>query len=204
MLHILPFRANWRPVPELRAMFMARKRVFVDLLGWTVPVHDGLYEIDQFDRAGAIYLILTDDNGAHRASARLLPTERAHLLDTYFTDLCAASPPCGPAVREITRFCLDRRLRAAERRLVRDELVKALVNHALGHGITTYTGVAEMAWFQQILAFGWQCRALGLPREHEGQQLAALRIDITPDTPEQLASAGIAIGLEHGEKRHAA
>jgi acyl-homoserine lactone synthase len=185
-------------------MFMARKSVFVDLLGWTIPVQDELYEIDEFDRLGATYLILTDPSGAHRASARLLPTDRPHLLGTHFAALCEAPAPCGPAIREITRFCLDRRLRAAERRLVRDELVLALVDHALDRGITTYTGVADVAWFQQILAFGWQCRALGLPRIDLGKQRAALRIDITRDTPMLLTQAGIGMGAERQEKRHAA
>ena len=45
----------------LRTMFEARKRVFVDLLKWDVPVLEGAYEIDQFDtreaciRAAAAY-----------------------------------------------------------------------------------------------------------------------------------------------------
>ncbi len=33
-----------------RSMFEERKRVFVDLLRWDVPVVAGRYEIDQFDR----------------------------------------------------------------------------------------------------------------------------------------------------------
>ena len=32
-----------------RSMFEERKRVFVDLLGWDIPVLAGRYEIDQFD-----------------------------------------------------------------------------------------------------------------------------------------------------------
>lgn len=32
-----------------RSMFEERKRVFVDLLGWDVPVLARRYEIDQFD-----------------------------------------------------------------------------------------------------------------------------------------------------------
>ena len=42
----------------LRAMFAARKQVFVDLLRWDVPVLDGRFEIDQFDDDNATYLIL--------------------------------------------------------------------------------------------------------------------------------------------------
>lgn len=175
----------------LNLMFAARKSVFVDLLRWNVPVRDGCHEIDQFDDGHARYLILLTDDGRHLASARLLPTTRPHILDTLFPNLCEHLLPRGPNTLEITRFCLDRSLRAVERRQVRDQLVTAIVEHAVEHGITTYTGVAEMGWFQQILSFGWDCRPLGLPTEHEGAMLCALRIAIDPDTPQCLAGAGI-------------
>jgi len=175
----------------LRDMFAARKRVFVDLLGWDIPVLDGRFEVDQFDDERATYLIVQDAAGAHLGSARLLETVRPHLLDSLFPDLCAAPPPRGPAVREITRFCLDPRLSAAGRRDVRDRLVGALVDHALAAGITTYTGVAEMGWLQQILHFGWSCRPLGLPRRKDGKLIGALRIDISTGTRALLAANGI-------------
>ena len=92
----------------------------------------------------------------------------------------------------MTRFCLDRRLKAAERRQVRDTLVAALADHALANGIEAYSAIAQIGWFQQILAFGWRCRPLGLPRHSDGALLAALRIDIDTDTPALLRAAGIA------------
>jgi len=116
---------------------------------------------------------------------------RPHILDSLYPGLCEDAPPRAPDIFEITRFCLDRRLRAIERRTVRDTLLTALVDHALDHGITGYSAIAEMGWFQQILAFGWRCRPLGLPQIVDGAMLAALRIDIAPDTPGLLAAAGI-------------
>ncbi len=175
----------------LRSMFEARKRVFVDLLKWEVPVLEGRFELDQFDDEHAVYLIVQNDAGEHLGSARLLQTTRPHLLDTLFADLCAAAPPRGPGVLEITRFCLDRRVRGRARLAVRNQLVSALADYALDRGIATYTGIAEMAWLQQILAFGWSCRPLGLPKTRSGKMLGALRIDIAPETPALLARTGI-------------
>ncbi|MEP9403657.1 acyl-homoserine-lactone synthase [Sphingomonas silueang] len=175
----------------MRAMFEARKRVFVDLLGWDVPVLAGKYELDQFDDTHARYLILADSDQNHLASARLLPTTRPHILDTLFAELCDNPPPTGPQTYEITRFCLDRSLRAAERRRWRDALVTGLAHYALEHHITTYTGVAEQGWLEQILAFGWNARLLGAPRPIDGMMLGALRIDIEPETPALLAANGI-------------
>jgi len=191
MVQLITTAAGQGEDHALRAMFAARKEVFVDLLKWDLPVLDGRFEVDQFDDPHAEYLILTDAAGEHLASARLLPTDRPHILDTLFADLCEHTPPRGRAVREITRFCLDRRLSARDRRLVRNQLVTALADHALASGITTYTGVAEMGWLQQILSFGWDCAPLGLPVRYGGQLLGALRIRIAEDTPTLLAAAGI-------------
>lgn len=178
-------------VPSLHAMFEARKRVFVDLLKWDVPVVEGRFEVDQFDDAHAVYLIIADRAGEHLGSARLLKTTRSHILNSLFPELCASSPPSGPHVLEITRFCLGRNQSSSERLQTRNRLVTALVEYALASGINTYTGVAELGWLQQILAFGWRCRPLGIPRTIGGKMLGSLRIEIAADTPALLRANGI-------------
>lgn len=180
----------------VRSMFEARKRVFVDLLRWDLPVLADRFEVDQFDDGHATYLILVDAARRHLASARLLPTTRPHILSSLFPDLCEGAPPAGPDVLEITRFCLSRDLRAPERRSARDQLVTAIARFALDTGVRTYTGVAELPWLQQILAFGWDCMPLGLPHMHGRQTLGALRIDIDEDTPGKLAAAGVYAEVE--------
>ncbi|WP_068083897.1 acyl-homoserine-lactone synthase [Novosphingobium rosa] len=205
MLHVLHYTPEWRSDPILRSMFDARKRVFIDLLKWDLPALDGSYELDRFDEPGAVYLVLSDRDGQHRASTRLLPTGRPHLLDTLFPDLCGSRPPKGPAIREITRFCLERRLKACERLKARNELVSALADYALAFGIKTYSGVAELAWYRQIEAFGWACRALGGQAERQGQPLTGLQIDISEETPALLAATGIyQRPTRDAEVRHAA
>ncbi|WP_176593041.1 acyl-homoserine-lactone synthase [Sphingobium sp. EM0848] len=174
-----------------RSMFEERKRVFVDLLLWEVPVLAGRYEIDQFDNDRAVYIVIAGSDGEHRASARLLPTAHDHILGTIFPELCEDTPPRGPDILEITRFCLARRLRARERLEVRNQLVSALVEYALGNHIRSYTGVAEWPWFQQILSFGWHCLPLGLPATDQGRCLVALQIDIDGSTREQLRASGV-------------
>jgi N-acyl-L-homoserine lactone synthetase len=192
-MSVIVERACAEPIANrtLRAMFEDRKRVFVDLLKWDVPVLDGRFELDQFDDEHATYLIIADEDGDHLGSARLLPTSRPHILDSLFPHLCAAPAPTGPAVAEITRFCLSRRSSAALRRRTRNQLVTALTWHALECGLCTYTGVAELAWLQQILAFGWDCRPLGAPASESCGMIGALAIEIRPDTPRLLAANAI-------------
>jgi N-acyl-L-homoserine lactone synthetase len=175
----------------LRGMFEARKQVFIDLLKWPLPVLAGRYEVDQFDGPDCVYLVITDERGEHLGSARLLASTRPGILNSIFLDLCDNAPPSGPAVYEITRFCLSRNLRARERRDVRDRLVVAIAEYGLETGIDTYTGVAEFGWMQQILAFGWRCAPLGFFQVRDGATLGALRIDIGPDTLDRLEAAGI-------------
>jgi N-acyl-L-homoserine lactone synthetase len=151
--------------PPLAAMFRARKEIFVDLLGWEVPVIDGQYEIDEFDTERATYVLLSDPAGDHLGSARLLPTDGPHLLEAHFPHLCDEASPLGPDL-------------------------------ALARGIRTYVGIAEMGWLQQILAFGWRCRPLGLPRPCAGRLIGALRIEIDEDTPGLLARAGVYTGQQ--------
>jgi acyl-homoserine lactone synthase len=174
-----------------RSMFEDRKSVFVDLLKWDVPVLDGRFELDEYDDEHATYLIIADEEGDHLGSERLLPTARRHILGSLFAELCHAPPPAGPDVFEITRFCLSRRQNAASRRLTRNRLVTALAWYGLETGIRTYTGVAELSWLQQILAFGWDCRPLGIPRQLECGLIGALAIEISPATPALLAANGI-------------
>lgn len=175
----------------LRAMFEDRKAVFIDLLKWDLPALDGRFELDEFDDEHATYIVIADHAGDHLGSARLLPTTRRHILGSLFPQLCAAPPPCAPNIFEITRFCLSRRQQAAARRTTRNQLVSALAWHALETGIALYTGVAEMSWLQQILAFGWDCRPLGAPVALECGILGALAIEIDGQTPAKLSANGI-------------
>lgn len=182
------------PVPSnstLQGMFEARKRVFVDLLRWDVPVLENRYELDQFDNPDATYLVLTNDIAEHRASVRLLRTDRDHILGQLFPLLCSEAIPSGAGIQEITRFCIEPTLPRIERREARNQLVTALVQHAMRFNITDYTAVANVAWYRQIVDFGWKCRTLGPCRQIDGQSLVALHIRIDSDTPSDLAATGI-------------
>lgn len=172
-------------------MFEARKRVFVDLLKWDVPVLDGIYEVDQFDTPDATYLILVGEGASHRASARILRTDRPHILQDLFPFLCDSPIPVHENCREITRFCIEPTLPRNERRIVRDQLVTAIADHALASGVTSYTAVATRSWADQIERFGWKCSRLGAVHQADCGDLVAVRIDIDDETPRDLARSGI-------------
>jgi len=171
-------------------MFKDRKRVFVDILRWDVPV-EGEYERDQFDNQDAEYFIICDSRtGEHQASMRILRTDRPHLLDSVFPMLCGNGVPNGPEYRELTRLCVSPSLRARDRLRARNRLFTSLVEYALLAGIKGYTGVSAMGVYSQVLALGWRCTPLGLPQMINGEVVAAVLAHIEPETINLLRSAG--------------
>jgi N-acyl-L-homoserine lactone synthetase len=191
MVRLLSSTLGGKEDAALRAMFAARKSVFVDLLKWDLRVADGRFEYDQFDDEHARYLILLGVGGEHLASMRLLPTDRPHILDTLFPNLCEDPAPKDAFSFEITRFCVDRSLRAAERLTARNRLITAMVEHALLEGMLRFTAVTDIGFLQQILSFGWDCRPLGLPAASSSGMIGAFEIHISKATPDLLANAGL-------------
>lgn len=176
---------------RMAMMFEDRKKLFVDLMAWNVPVIDGRYEIDRFDSDDATYLLALDTRSDHIGSMRLLPTTSPHILSDIFPQLCRGGAPRGKAVMEITRLCLPSRLGAGRRLAVRNRLISAMVDHALAMGICTFTGVVTWSFLQQIMAMGWRGRPLGDSTVIGGARLGAFRVEIDDDTPKLLAEAGI-------------
>src|SRR3546814_8199735 len=139
-------------------MLEGRKRVFIDILKREIPALAGRFELDHFDDVDATYLIVTDADGEHLASARLLLTTRPALLDSLFPELVDGPVPQGADVLEITHFCLSPGIGARQRMVARDSLLVGLAEFALATGIRFYTGVPDLAWFRQGGRFGWNCQ----------------------------------------------
>lgn len=172
----------------LHGMFADRKRLFVDMMGWKLKVEDG-EERDDWDDGDAEYLILEGpEPGQHLASLRLLRTERPHLLDTIFPQLCERLIPRGLHVREITRLCLPVRRRARDRIEARNVLARAISDYALVSGISSYTAVCNMGFLTELLTAGWRCDPLGLPKLVDGALAGALEIHMGPEAANVLAA----------------
>jgi len=154
-------------------------------------VVDGQYEIDQFDNADAIYLIVADEDGEHAASIRLFPSIRPHMLGTLFPHLCPFGVPVDEATWESTRLCLPQRHGAERRRTLRNMLFSAMVDVALERGIERYTGVIPDSFRKEVLSLGWQAEPLGPAVRISGGPIGAFLIHVRPDTPQRLAWTGV-------------
>lgn len=194
MIHIIDHHLAAESQPLLRSMFADRKRLFVDLYEWDVPVVHGRYEIDQFDDAHAVYIVVTDEAGEHEASLRLLPSTRPHVLGTIFAHLCPNGVPTGETTWESTRLCLPQRHGAARRRELRNALISAMVDVALERGIERYTGVIPDPFRKEVLAMGWQAEPLGPAVRIPGGPIGAFLVHVGRDTPERLSWTGTYTG----------
>lgn len=171
---------NREQFPDLvRTMHRDRKRLFVDAFGWDLR-HENDEERDRFDDDRAEYLVLTGSQGRHVASLRFLRTDRPHLLDTIFPELCEAPVPRGPDIREITRLCLP--LRKRDRIEARNILARGIIDYAEAAGVTSYTAVCHSAFLSELLSAGWRCTPLGLPQEVDGALSGAVQIHMDDDT----------------------
>jgi len=191
MVDIVTAANRQRFVRQMASMFEDRKRVFVDLFRWDLAVIGGRFEIDQFDDAAAVYLLISDQGGNHRGSLRLLRTDRPHILGSLFPQLCEHGVPADATTREITRLCLNPRLPAAERLRIRNRLISAMVDYALAYGIETLTGVVTRRFLTQILAMGWRCQPLGPLLTIDGAMIGAFRVHVDAATPRLLEATSI-------------
>lgn len=190
MIHVIDNHLAAANRPLLQSMFADRKRLFVDLFGWDVPVVDGQYEIDQFDDPDTNYLVATDDGGEHAASIRLYPTTKPHMLGSLFPHLCPLGVPSDDRTWESTRLCLPQRHGAARRKVLRNALFAAMVDVALERGIARYTGVVPDPFRKEVLAMGWRAEPLGPAVRIAGGPIGAFLIYIGPDTPDRLGWSG--------------
>jgi N-acyl-L-homoserine lactone synthetase len=191
MLHIID-KTNQNQFPKLlESMFADRKRIFIDTLKWDLPVTRGHYEIDQFDDDHAVYLIASDHAGRHLGSLRLLRSDRPHILSQLFPALCDQAIPRGALIREVTRFCASTAVQKHHRRVMRDTLISAMVDHALDTGISALTGVVTTHFLDQILAMGWRCNPLGERLQWCGAELGAFCAHVDETTPRKLEQTGI-------------
>jgi N-acyl-L-homoserine lactone synthetase len=151
--------------PLIGNMFEDRRRVFVDRLGWDVPVVDGRFEMDQYDHEQAVYMVIHDASGEqHLASQRLIPTDRPHLLKDHFSHLCASQIPSGPDYIEATRGLVSPSVTdPAERMHLVLLLSLAGVEYALAQGIKGILGVTYFGLHKLVVGLGWNVLPLGLP-----------------------------------------
>ncbi|MEQ1708635.1 MAG: acyl-homoserine-lactone synthase [Terricaulis sp.] len=190
MMHLVTEenRDNYRR--ELLEMHAHRKRVFIDQLQWPLA-SEGDREFDEFDADSVVYLLHFGANGMLAASARLLRTDRPHLLDTIFPHLCEGDVPHGEFIWEATRFCPSPHIQEPHaRRVLLGEIIAGILEAGLLFGMTDVTFVAGGALKPLALASGWTAKTLGPTQRYRRDRVTACVASID------------AMGLRRVRERH--
>lgn len=183
-IEIIHPETRWAHTQRLMQMHHHRKQVFVDQLGWELPVRGSWLEVDEFDSDFAIYLMVcAPDGGGHLASVRLLPTTRPHMFETTFRSLCPNGPIVGDDCWEISRLvCNPAAVTGAEAVRVMRKMALELVEFAVLNGIQRYTLLAEAARVPALLSMGWRISPISAAAEWRGALVQALMIEVDKDT----------------------
>jgi len=161
-----------------------RHAVFVERLGWDLPVQNGL-ELDQFDRPDTVYVAAQDDEGNVVGCARLLPTTKPYLLGEVFPELLnGLEPPCSEDVWELSRFAAVDLKRPAKpgngqfSSTITARLLKESIACAAARGAKRLITVSPIGVERLIHRLGYESHRAGPPMVVNGYPLFACWIEV--------------------------
>jgi acyl homoserine lactone synthase len=176
------------------ALAQYRHQIFVEQLGWSLPLaNDGL-ERDQYDRDDTVYVVAHDESGSICGCARLLPTTLPYLLKDIFPFLIAerAAAPQSPDVWELSRFAVSQRAAKGpgESSHVWDfrPMLASVVRCAAQLGARRLIGVTYLSMERLFRRIGVHAHRAGPAQSIDGKMVVACWIDIDSQT---LSALGI-------------
>jgi acyl homoserine lactone synthase len=165
-----------------------RHQIFIEALGWNLPISDGL-ERDQFDDAETVYVVNRLESGEVCGCARLLPTVRPYLLSEVFPHLLGGVPvPRSSEVWEISRFSTSSphlRCAGSIEKNTR-QLLGNVVRCAQDHGARRLITVSPIGVERILRRMGVHAHRAGPPQLVDGKPVFACWIEIDAQTTEAL------------------
>ncbi len=208
MLTAISYKEATKSSDLFYGQFQLRHREFVDRQGYAVRSIDSM-EFDQFDTLASVYLVYSEDGRNVLGCSRLTPISYGCMLAELFPQLVDdQSIFARPKVWEGTRFCIDRRLPAEQRRNICRHISLGYIEYGLANGVDHIIGLMPTIILRTVFERnGIRLGRLGAVQkigDHSKIQAASIAIG-----PEQLAAAesrtGLSnvLGLRPEFKRHA-
>jgi acyl homoserine lactone synthase len=177
-----------------KALARYRHQIFVEQLGWHLPMAEEGFERDQYDREDTVYVLAHDEMGSICGCARLLPTTLPYLLKDVFPFLFAdrMSAPESPEVWELSRFAASPiaacDAEAGNPGWVFRPMLASVVCCAARLGARQLIGVTYLGMERLFRRIGVHAHRAGPVRRIEGRTVLACCIDIDSHT---LSALGI-------------
>jgi N-acyl-L-homoserine lactone synthetase len=192
MIRLIQGSERHRYPVEIEAMHRLRTAVFHDRMGWPVTVIDG-WERDGFDEINPLYVLVTNESGKVRGSARLLPTTGPNMLSEVFSDLLPGGMDVrSPTTWESSRFSVqqdDADQFSGQVNPVTGELLSGIVEVGIRAGLEFVVTVMDVSVERVLRRAGCPCERLGPPRRiGKGLAMAGL-FEMTPGLLENIRRA---------------
>lgn len=156
--------------PLVDQMHRLRRRVFVERLKWALPAGDGVREIDQFDTAECLHLVVVDDHGRVRATSRVTPSLSPNVSCDLLAGEMGVAFPRGADIAEVSRLCVDPDLDEEARQAALLDLRISQVELFTHRGWTRSIGVAYERTLQVWIRSGMTVQVLGAPMRFPGDR----------------------------------
>lgn len=183
MLHLITSRNAGLYRREVRSLHEARKTVFVDELGWQLPVRDGL-EYDEYDDERASNIVGFSTEGEVVMGLRFRSTEDRSMLADHFSDWLFPDirPLNDGKTWELSRgFCIERGVQRHHLRRKAACMIAPL-EIALAHGIDRCVGFTDVRMLNFCTGVGWKLQFIGDPKPYEEGIAVAYELEVTEES----------------------
>jgi len=153
-------------------MFQARRSQFKEQLGWDLKVDALGREMDEYDRMNPLYVIMSDEQGHHVGSSRVMPTTGRTMIADHFSDMTDGVAIESPLIWECTRFFMSERSIRNRKHVA--AMMWAGCQLGLRAGVQFYVGVAETPMVRLYNIGGWPAEVIGTRSGPEGDISACL------------------------------
>jgi acyl homoserine lactone synthase len=163
MIEALNFETAHLFGDTLPSLLKARYNEFILRQKYDVQSYNKM-EYDQYDTPAAVYFAWKDRERLVKGGMRISPTNRPYMIREIWPNAISyIQTPVSQTVWELTRFFIDRRVEGVQnRRKAHGEILCALLEFALDHGITNYIGIAPpLLWDFTYARCGWPVHPIG-------------------------------------------
>ncbi|WP_084833921.1 acyl-homoserine-lactone synthase [Mesorhizobium sp. L48C026A00] len=170
-----------------------RHEIYVHEKKWRPASPEGR-ELDQFDTPDATYILGFED-GELVTAARLIPTDKPHLVSEIFPHMCEIKGlPNRPDWAEWTRTFVVPDRRTAGRRGILTQICCAVMEFCLEEGLQYAGGIQETYFLPQWAMLNWRVAPLGLPQEVSGESCIVAYLECNESA---LAQVRRVLGIRH-------
>lgn len=180
MLHLVSSTNKDLYSAEIEDLHRSRRAVFVDELGWNLPVENGM-EFDEYDDGRACNIVGFSAEHEVVMGLRFRPTDDCSMLVDHFAHVLPAGirPINDSTTWELSRgFCRERGVRRHHLRRKAACMIAPL-EIAYRAGIDRCVGFTDVRMLSFCIGVGWKLNVLGAPAHYGEGDAVAYEVEVS-------------------------